>query len=370
MSRGLGRVFQRGSVWWLDYTVGGKRHREPTDAATKRDAGDILRERIGDRRSGKIIGRPDHVTLGDLRDGLKRHFEREGNRSWTSAKYAFNHLVRVLGETTPVTELTTQRINKYVEQRLGETFKHGKKLRPVSRAQVRYEVANLSSAFTVAVVEDQILATRPTYQKLSVRNARAGFFTQGDIAALLIELPAFPYNQAVRLAYYIGWRRGELSSLTWDQVDWESKTVRIDPPTDAKRTKAEDQRVIPFGGTPIEEVLAEAWAVRKGPFVFHRNGERIFTFYKVWKRACKKAGLVGKRMHDFRRTAARDLINAGVDRKLVREIVGWKSDAMLDRYHIVDESDVAGALAKRFGTANGTVTAQKSRPADLLPQKP
>ena len=46
MSRGLGRVYQRGSVWWLDYTVGGQRHREPTDAATKRDAQEILRERI------------------------------------------------------------------------------------------------------------------------------------------------------------------------------------------------------------------------------------------------------------------------------------------------------------------------------------
>jgi integrase len=120
---------------------------------------------------------------------------------------------------------------------------------------------------------------------------------------------------------------------------------------------------IPFAGTPIEEVLSEAWEKRNGPFVFHRSGARIYTLYKVWRRVCKKAGLVGRRLHDMRRTAARDLINAGVPEKVVLQIVGWKSPAMLYRYHIVNEPDVAQTLAKWFsGTANRTVAAQKLAP--------
>ena len=73
------------------------------------------------------------------------------------------------------------------------------------------------------------------------------------------------------------------------------------------------------------------------------------TFYKVWKAACKRAGLEGWRLHDFRRTAARELVNAGVPEKVVMQIVGWKTRAMFDRYHIVNEADVAQALAKRYG---------------------
>ena len=46
MSRGQGRAYQRHTVWWIDYSVGGRRHREPTDAATKKDALDVLRARI------------------------------------------------------------------------------------------------------------------------------------------------------------------------------------------------------------------------------------------------------------------------------------------------------------------------------------
>ena len=36
MSRGQGRVYQRGTVWWLDYSLGSRRHREPSTATTKR----------------------------------------------------------------------------------------------------------------------------------------------------------------------------------------------------------------------------------------------------------------------------------------------------------------------------------------------
>ncbi len=34
MSRGQGRAYQRGNVWWLDYSVNGARFRGPTTAAT------------------------------------------------------------------------------------------------------------------------------------------------------------------------------------------------------------------------------------------------------------------------------------------------------------------------------------------------
>jgi len=157
-------------------------------------------------------------------------------------------------------------------------------------------------------------------------------------------------------------RRGEIVCLTWNQISWESKVLRIDPPTEDERTKGEDARVIPFAKTSLEGLLKERWKQRDGLFVFHRNGKSVRTFYKVWKAACKRAGLEGWRLHDFRRTAARELVNAGVPEKVVMQIVGWKTRAMFDRYHIVNEADVAQALAKRYGKpkANKRRSRQKS----------
>src|SRR6266699_4315800 len=52
-------------------------------------------------------------------------------------------------------------------------------------------------------------------------------------------------------------RRGEIVCLTWNQISWESKVLRIDPPTEEERTKGEDARVIPFAKTSLEGLLKE-----------------------------------------------------------------------------------------------------------------
>lgn len=348
MSRGQGRVFrpvvrgQHTKVWWLDYSVRGERHRESSGTTSKREAQRLLRKRLGDREDGKLIGNPGKVTLADLKAGLKRHYTRENLRSWENfGLYCFKHLERLLGATAPVSDMTTARLRWYLDTRLGEG---------AARASVRSEIGLLNAAFTVAVVEDQILAARPTFLLPTVRNARAGFFEPGDVAALMAELPTPLHRHIVQFAYYTGWRREEILGLAWAQVAWESKVLRIDPPTDAKRTKGEDARVIPFADTPLEVLLKERWEHRDGPFVFQKGGARLHSFYKVWRAACKRAGLAGRTLHDFRRTAARELVNAGVPEKVVRQIVGWKSARMLDRYFIINEAVVAQAVAKRFGT--------------------
>lgn len=59
--------------------------------------------------------------------------------------------------------------------------------------------------------------------------------------------------------------------------------------------------------------------------------------------------LIGRTPHDFRRTAARNLIRAGVAQHIVLRLCGWKTDAMFRRYAIVDEQDLRDAVAKLAG---------------------
>ena len=54
------------AVWWLDYTVDGKRYRESSGTKVKTEARDLLDERRAARKSRKMIGRPDRVTLGSI----------------------------------------------------------------------------------------------------------------------------------------------------------------------------------------------------------------------------------------------------------------------------------------------------------------
>ena len=97
--------------------------------------------------------------------------------------------------------------------------------------------------------------------------------------------------------------------------------------------------------------------------MFHRDGQPlgIGAIRSAWKRATKRAGLVGRLVHDLRRTAARDFRRAGVSEGEVMKLCGWETRSMFDRYNVIDEQDLARAVAKRFGNDKLTASSEASK---------
>jgi len=85
---------------------------------------------------------------------------------------------------------------------------------------------------------------------------------------------------------------------------------------------------------------------RPSEFVCHHKGEPIGDFRKAWATACKAENVDHRLFHDLRRTAARNLIDAGVQQAVAMKITGHKTDSMFRRYAIVNEEQKRGALAK------------------------
>ena len=83
------------------------------------------------------------------------------------------------------------------------------------------------------------------------------------------------------------------------------------------------------------------------PWVFCRDdGAAIKDFHGSWEKACIAAGIPGRIVHDFRRTAVRDLERAGVSRSVAMKLTGHLTEAVYRRYAIVCESDLAEAVSK------------------------
>src|SRR5690242_8934225 len=152
-------------------------------------------------------------------------------------------------------------------------------------------------------------------------NARQGFFEPDQFAAVLQHLPP-AFQSVAQFAYITGWRWiSEILPLTWAQVDFDADEVRLEPGT----TKNGEGRTFPFTDA-LRDLLtaqrAEHDALKRAgricPFVFQVEGHPVpqGTFVKAWYKARKAGGQPGRLMHDFRRTAVRNLVRAGISEQV------------------------------------------------------
>ncbi len=86
------------------------------------------------------------------------------------------------------------------------------------------------------------------------------------------------------------------------------------------------------------------------------------NFRKAWENACEKAGIPGMLRHDLRRTAVRNMVNAGVPERVAMQVTGHKTRAVFDRYHIVSPGDLQDVARKLTGTILGRLA-----PSGLMP---
>jgi integrase len=193
------------------------------------------------------------------------------------------------------------------------------------------------------------VAVRPDFSLLREDNVRRGFFELDQFEAVRQQLPDDLKPVAVFL-YWTGWGKSEALGLEWRHVDLRAGVLRIDT------TKNGDPRTIPYAAVPaLKELIEEqrrttaARELSAGaviPWVFHRRGERIETFYGDWRAPARKWGSLGG-WSDFRRTAARkNMMRAGIPQNVAMKSGGWKTDSVFRRYAIVDEALMAENMRK------------------------
>ena len=351
--RGMGRIFRKkGSRnLYIAYFHRGSEHRESCGSPREADARRLLKARLAAIETRRFVPQEQHVTFEHLVATYLQDYDLRHLRTRSTATLRIAHLRPFFGRERAL-DIGTDRIRAY------QLFRRSQ---GASAATVNRETTALGRMFRIAVQLGQLSRMPPFPQRLEERPPRQGFFEHAEYAAIRSHLP-LPYQDVLDFAYFSGWRRREILGLSWREVDLDGGVIRLDP----ERSKSKLSRVLPLA-PPLREVLTRRVALRRleTTRVFHWDGQPIGDWRKRWHRACRLAGLPGKHLHDCRRTAARNLIRAGVPERVAMMLTGHKTRSVFDRYNIVSEQDLmdAGDRLARY------VERQSTRPS-VVPLRP
>lgn len=177
-----------------------------------------------------------------------------------------------------------------------------------------------------------------------------------------LENECIKYKALIRLAVDSGARRGEISALRWSDINFDTRTLKIDNSlkvvkgvVDEKKAKTNSSnRVILLSEATLE--IMKAYKEWQDNYIIEmgskwKGTDRIFTddygehmnpstCYKIFTKITKKYGLEQIRFHDIRHTSASLMISKGVNIKAVSERLGHSSiNITSDIYAHTFESD-------------------------------
>ena len=346
----------------------------------------VIRYRVGDRKRQAILARAGQISLRDAR-------ERAGTE-----------LVRIrAGEVDPLQRRRDAReaptMAEFIDQFFGvevpariargrmkpitaETYRYQsrthilpvigtRRVADVTRADIERMVAPLpgpsrnrvlalaSRLFTLAETwELRAAGSNPTRKVERAREeARDRVLSPSEMSALAVALnraeTRSPANvAAIRFAAITGLRIGEVLTVRWEHVDFESGRLLL-PETKTGRR---------WHDLPTAAMELLGAMPRLGDWTFTNNGTAPATYKRVretFARVAKAANLDDVRLHDLRRTVMTRAAMAGVGTHVLRDLLGHKTTAMADRYVRAVGNPVRDAR-ERVGAEMATMMAGKA----------
>lgn len=186
------------------------------------------------------------------------------------------------------------------------------------------------------MIDDNLIKINPVkrVKKLSINNKKASFLTAKEVEKCLdIAIKYYPqYYSLLYTAIYTGLRQGELFALTWDDIDFENKTIIINKgfsKGELGNTKtASSIRNIRMCNSLI--TLLKEWKIK------HLNNDKNLVFpnqegnyldsrnilRRFFHPCLMQAGLKKVRWHDLRHTHISLLINQNVAPQVIQKQAG------------------------------------------------
>jgi integrase len=153
----------------------------------------------------------DTIALAYLEDYVLHQY-----RTLTTARARVEHL-RVYFGGQPADAITADTVRNYQTHRRKEG---------AEAATINRETSALSRIIQLAIRRGRF-DRMPIFPKRLLENPpRQGFFEHNEYLKVRAQLPT-AFQDVLDFAYYSGWRRKEITQLTWDEVDLRGGVIRF-----------------------------------------------------------------------------------------------------------------------------------------------
>lgn len=364
-------VKRRGKIYHYAFKLGGLRFRGSTRETEKGAAKNVeAAARLKARTAATAADGPGELTLNQAAE----RFYQEKAQHWKSAKTAEGQLatlVRLIGRSTRLSAIDGARVAAFVAARRGERSQHAD---PAHKASCRCERCALAPATVNREIEllgrllrraDEVwnvrlARPRPriSTEKLPEPAGRVRELTDEEETALLAGLRDDLVNFYV-FSERAGCRKSESVLLTWPQVDFRNRVIRLKTKS---RKPGGKPHVIPMDDV-MEQILREelgrhpmqvfTYVTRRGGHtdrskIRRRKGQRypltVQGWNKEWRKAIAAAGIEDFRFHDVRHTRASRLLRDCRNLKMVQDLLGHKDINTTARYAHVLVDDLRAAM--------------------------
>jgi integrase len=300
--------------WYISFSVNGKQVCESIGSPYKGDAERALKKRLGEVVDGKYEIRRS-VISPRFEDFAGEYLEYSiaNKRSWARDRTSIRNLLNYF-RGYKLNNITPWLIEKYKNSRK----------KKVQEASVNRELSCLKHMFTMAIHWGKVVENPVKKVKMFREpERRLRWLTECES---LIDASNGHIRSIIITALNTGMRRGEIFSLTWDQVDFDRGLITVE------RSKNDGVRHIPMNSQLTEE-LKTIKINTPGKYVFSKNNGESYKDIKTgFLGSLKRSGITKCRFHDLRHTFASHLVMNGADIATVKELMGHRTVSMTMRY--------------------------------------
>ncbi len=301
--------------WGFDFTCKGQRVRKIVGLSKQETEQVMWAEYRQIKRDGfGLKEAPKNIDFGDFAKEFLEIYSKQNKRSWKRDRTSIKSLAAAF-KGKYLSTISPDMIERYKAARKGA----------VSAASINRELSCLKTIYSKANEWGKVEANPAKgIKKLREKNGRERILNEEEIVRL-VDMAASHLKPILIVLLSTGMRRTEVLSLKWQNVNFNGGYIYIE---DSKSGKSRN--------VPMNVIVTDTLdkLPRESEFVFFNRETN--TCMKDIKNgfgiACKKAKIVGLRLHDLRHTAASTMVRKGIDLVTVSKILGHSSILMTMRY--------------------------------------